>query len=397
MLLSIYKIFSNLKLFLLLLAAGISFLTLELFHLDEYGERLSALKNQHVLIEKIITNTTVDQKMASIEINGALSEIALSVKHSGEETFLDSIMDSSSDQASLVQALSTSSQNFQDSALFWIEAMPSARDAMRTRMMQSRTIYLRDIDRMVDYQIHVMSKVASTAKLTAIVLFTFILIIFFLYRHRLNQIYHDIDQACALDLDGTKASVFTKEFDFVLKRLARKSSQTTTSPALLHPISGLNNEKGLITTYNAKKAGRAANTLFLCAFEIDHYTSLVNSLTKEDMAAIFKKVGDIISMYEQPLDTIAHLENDRIVFFLSRNSKDIALSECNKIIQSVEEAIFSTTKGPIKITLSAGFLLKAPVKSLDDIIEEGTKLIEKAKENGGNRIAQLRGRTDSYR
>lgn len=397
MYLSIHKIFSNLKLFLLLLAAGISFLSLELLHLDEYGERLTALKNQHLLIEKIITNDTTDLKMASIEVNEALSEIALSVKHSGEETFLDSIITSSSDQASLIQALSTSSQNFQDSALFWIEAMPSARDAMHVRMMQSRTIYLGDIGRMMDYQIHLMSKVASTAKFTAIVLFIFILITFFLYRYRLNQIYHDIDQACALDLDGTKASVFTKEFDFVLKRLARKSSQTTTSPALLHPASGLNNEKGLITAFNAKKAGRAANTLFLCAFEIDHYTSLVNSLTKEDMAAIFKKLGDIISMYEQPLDTIAHLENDRIVFFLSRNSKEIALNECDKIIQSVEESTFSTAKGPIKITLSAGFLLKAPVKSLEDIIEDGIKLIEKAKENGGNRIAQLRGRSDSYR
>jgi len=395
--LSIHKIFSNLKLFLLLLAAGIFFLTLELFHLDEYGERLTALKNQHILIEKIITNSTADLKMASIEINGALSEIVLSVKHSGEETFLDSIFASSNDQISLMQTLSTSSQNFQDSTLFWIEAMPSARDAMHTRMMQSRTIYLGDIDRMMDYQIHIMSKVASTTKLTAIVIFIYIFIIFFLYHRRLNQIYHDIDQACALDLEGTKASVFTKEFDFVLKRLARKSSQTTTSPALLHPASGLNNEKGLIITFNAKKAGRAANTLFLCAFEIDHYTSLVNSLTKEDMAAIFKKLGDIISMYEQPLDTIAHLENDHIVFFLSRNSKEIALSECDKIIQSVAESTFSTTKGPIKITLSAGFLLKPPVKSLEDIIEEGIKLIEKAKETGGNRIAQLRGRTDSYR
>jgi GGDEF domain-containing protein len=395
--LSIHKIFSNLKLFLLFLALGIAFLTLELFHLDEYGEHLSALKNQHLLIEKVITNNTADLKMASIEINGALSEIALSVKHSGEETFLDSILAPGSDQVSLMQTLSASSQNFQDSALFWIEAMPSARNAMHTRMMQSRTIYLRDIDRMVDYQIHLMSKIASTAKLTAVVLFIFIFIIFFLYRYRLNQIYHDIDQACALDLDGTKASVFTKEFDFVLKRLARKSSQITTSPALSHPISGLNNEKGLNTAYNAKKAGRATNTLFLCAFEIDHYTSLVNSLTKEDMATIFKKVGDMISMYEQPLDTIAHLENDRIVFFLSRNSKEIALNECDKIVQSIAESTFSTTKGPIKITLSAGFLLKAPVKSLDDIIEEGIKLIEKAKENGGNRIAQLRGRTDSYR
>ena len=51
----------------------------------------------------------------------------------------------------------------------------------------------------------------------------------------------------------------------------------------------------------------------------------------------------------------------------------------------------------MKITLSAGFLLKIPVKSIEEAIDDALKLVEKAKESGGNRIAQLRDRADSYR
>lgn len=394
--LSVRKIFSNIKLALFVLMTGITLLSLQLFHLTHYAERLSALKNQHLLIEKVISTDTADIKMASILVNGALSELALCLKHSGEETFFDSLFASRDEQAALLRSLSTSSQSFQDDALFWIDSMAPSRSAMQERMMQSRTTYLRDIDRMVDYQIHMMSQAVSMAEMTAFSLFIVILITFFLYRYRLNQVYHDIDQVCALDVDGSKAHVTTKEFDFILKRLARRSSQVTTNPTLLHP-SGVNNEKGLLSAFNAKKAGQAANTLFLCIFEVDHYTSLVNSLSKEESAAMFKKLADIFAMYEQPLDTIAHLENDQFVFFLSRNNKEIALGVCEKIVQSVAESTFMSAQGAVKITLSAGFLLKAPVKSLEEVIEEGRKLIEKAKESGGNRIAQLRGRTDSYR
>jgi GGDEF domain-containing protein len=395
--LSIRKIFFNLKIALLLLGIGVSILTVELFHLAQYSEHLSALKNQHLLIEKVISSDTRDLKMAAILVKGSLCEIDLSVKQSGDETFFDSLITSNIEQASLRRSLSISSQNFKDNALLWIESPALTHDLMHEKMMSARSAYLMDINRMVDYQIHGMGEAVSMTKITVLIIFVLGLVTFLLYRHRLTQIYHDVHHACAVDINGTHFNAFTKEFDFILKRLARKSSQIVTNPSLLHSHSGLNNEKGLLNTFNAKKAGRATNTLFLCIFEIDHYTSLVNSLSKEDMAALFKKLGDILAMYEQPLDTIAHLKNDQLVFFLSRSSKDSALSECEKIIQSVAESTFSTVQGLIKITLSAGFLLKAPVKSLDEVIDEGRKLIEKAKEHGGNRIAQLRGRADSYR
>ena len=102
-------------------------------------------------------------------------------------------------------------------------------------------------------------------------------------------------------------------------------------------------------------------------------------------------------MYEQPLDITAQLDDDHIVCVLSRNSKQSAMEDCEKILHSIEESSFNTEKGLMKITLSAGFLLKIPVKSIEEAIDDALKLVEKAKESGGNRIAQLRDRADSYR
>lgn len=396
MLISIRKVFFNLKTALLILGIGGMILTAQLFHIAQYSERLGALKNQHLLIEKIIYTDLSDPKMADILINGAVSEISLSVKLSGEEALLDAFVNSNEEQASLLRSLEISSQAFQDNALLWSEALSISKDSAHIRMMSARSAFLADIDRMMDYQVHIIQESIATAKIVAIVLFVTGFIVFLLYRYRLNQIYNDIDKACSIDTDGSIKLVSTQEIDFLLKRLVRKSAQSSLNPNLINPLSGLNNEKGLINAFSAKKAGKSGNTVFLSLFEIDHYASLENSISKEDMGNIFKKLGDILTMYEQPLDVIAHTDDNHLVFLMSRNTKQLALEESEKIIHTVEESSFTTAQGPIKITLSAGCLLKPPAKSIDESIEEALKLIEKAKETGGNHVAQQRSRHNSH-
>lgn len=394
---SIRKVFMNLKIGLLVLGIGVTLLCIQLFHVSQYSERLGALKNQHLLIDKVINTNLNDPKMASILINGALSEIELSVKLSGQEALLDSFVTSNEEQASLLRSLKISAEAFRDNALIWSESLTISQSSARIRMMNARSAYLADIDRMMDYQIHIISESIATAKMTAILVFFAGLFIFLFYRQRLNTIYRDIHKACSIDTDGVPKVVSTQEVDFILKRLLRKSSQHSQNPNLIHSLSGLNNVKGLISSFNAKKAGKSGNNVFLALFEIDNYVSLVNTLSEEDMENLFKKIAGILSMYEQPQDVIAHIDEDRFIFLMSRSSKQLAVQEAEQIVTSVGESSFNTSKASIKITLSGGFLLKPPAKSLDDAIKEAIELIEKAKETGGNRVAQRRERFDSTR
>jgi len=85
------------------------------------------------------------------------------------------------------------------------------------------------------------------------------------------------------------------------------------------------------------------------------------------------------------------------VIRLILSCKDIALSEAEKIVESVKESIFATQQGIQKITLSGGLSLKIPSKTLEESLPDVAKLVEKAKESGGNRVAQLRDKADMYR
>lgn len=397
MLLSIQKIFFNLKLSLFILLLCTTFLGIQFINITHYSDRLAALKSQHTLIDTITTQDLSDTQMATILLNDHIAKLSLAVKLSTKDAWLDPFLPFTQEQIELSKTLHTSSSVFQEAALFWLESTASGHTTMQQQMIRARDAYLTDISHMIDFQIQLINKSIEIAKITAIALFIIGAFVFLLYRHRMNQIYRDISKACSVDTDGTKAEVSTQEIDFIVKRLSRKTPIVNTSQSLLHPQSGLNNEKGMLTMYNAKKATKSSNSLFIAVFEIDQHINLSNSLSKEDMGALYKKIGDIISMYEQPLDVIAHLDNNNFVFVMSRNSKDIALSDAEKIVHSVHDSAFNTDKGPIKVTLSGGILLKSLASALESSILDAHKIMEKAKESGGNRVAQLREKADLFR
>lgn len=392
---SIRQIFFNLKAALLFLGVSVLFLTIQLINISEYSERLAALKNQHIIIKKITTTKLDDPQMASITINGALAELELYVKTSNQDAIFDLFISITDEEKALYESLLSTSNSFQESALFWSESMKESHSAMYDRMIAARELYLSDINEMIDYQIRLIDQSVVIAKMTTLVAFIFILFVFFFYRWRLNQIYRDIKGACSVDLEGNRTAVLTEEIDFIVRRLARKSP-IITNTTFLSTISGINNEKGMISAYNAKRNQKNIGSLFLAVFEIDQHDKLIASLNKDDLISMYKKIADILSMYEQPLDVIGHLENNSFAFLLARNSKDVALSETEKIVASINDSVFVTNEGNIKITVSAGFTLKAPAKSLEESLQTVSKIVQKAKEAGGNRVAQLRDGLDSY-
>ncbi len=394
---SIRQIFFNLKTMLILLGLGTAGLCIQLINIGDYSDRLAALKNQHELIKKITATNLQDSDMATIAINGDLAELKLFTKLSSKSALLDPIIASTSQQESLERSLMTTSNAFQEAALFWSESMQMSRDAMHERMISARNLYRIDIDGMIDYQVQLMNDSVSVAKITGFILFFIGLFTFLFYQWRLNQIYRDINMACSLDTNETKPDATTEELDFIVRRLSRKMPLVNTSPNLLNPVSGLNNEKGILTLYNAKKNVKAAGTLYVVLFEIDKHDELLSRLTKDEMIGIYKKLAEILSMYEQPNDIIGHLDNNSFALIMTRGSKELALADAEKVVASIHDSIFQTLQGSIKITVSAGILLKIPSKSLEVSLEDAAKIVVKAKESGGDRVAQLRNGSDMYR
>ncbi len=395
---TLQKTFKNLKLSLIGLGIGLILLGVELFHLSQYADRFAALKHQHELIEKIVQVDLEDPQMAAILINGATSEIALAVKKSSNTALLDLFLISTNEQATLLEQLRLSSEAFRNSAMMWSESLQVSRASAYDKMLFSQARYQHDINAMMIFQAQLLEQSIHLAQYTLVIIVPLCFFFFFFFGRRFNQIFLDVKYAGSAEIDGSPKELKTKEINFLVKRLSRKvpATASTVNTILLHPQSGLLNEKGMLNVFNAKRSNKAANTLFVALFDIDQYTLISKELSKEEQAGVYRKLGEIISMYEQPNDVIAQLDNDRFVFLISRNSKDIALDETQKIVDSVKDSTFVSSKGPLKLTISAGFLLKAPVKSLDEIIVDAGKLLQLAHDSGGNRVAQMRHRNDSY-
>ena len=145
MLISIRKVFSGLQNTLLVLGIGVSILAVQLFHISQYGGRLDALRNQHLLIEKSVSADLSDPSMAAILLNTAVAELALSVKLSGEATLLDALFASQEEHDAILGSLQATSKEFQENVLAWSNAKESVREAHRAAMMEARTAYLADI------------------------------------------------------------------------------------------------------------------------------------------------------------------------------------------------------------------------------------------------------------
>ena len=395
MLLSIRKIFTNLKILLFLVGGGVALLTLQLFYIAQTAERLNQLQEQRRLVDAIVHADTNEPKMGMILINGLSSELSLKRKKSTEEGFFSLMNENREEQLILRDTLEISEESFRNQALAWAHSLGTKdQSPSYKRLMELRGHYHQEIERMIGFETALIARSTAIAKAGGMALFLLGLGIFLFYRNRLDLIYRDIDRACAIDIDKESKTVRTKEIDFIIKRLSRKSGQSAPIPLLSNPVSGMHNQKGLVNAFNAKKSSRGSNSVFVALFEIDQYTSLINTLTPEEMAGVFKKIGGIVSLYEQPLDVSAHTDNDHIVFLLSRNDKYSALDDCEKIVQSVAAAGFMSSKGTIRITVSGGFLFKTPVKSVDEAIEDALELAQKAKENGGNQLVQYRNRAD---
>jgi GGDEF domain-containing protein len=394
---SIRQVFFNLKLALVLLVVGVIFLSIEVIAISQYSSKLSALKNQHFLVKKIISTDLNDSAMAFIMINSDLAELQLFTRHANQTVYLDSLTGTQEEQKLLGNTLTSSSDEFQEAVLFWVESMEKSRNPMYKRMLSSKNLYVSDIDRMIDYQIQLIDDTVNITKKTVLALLIFSFLVFFFYQWRLKQVYRDIKHACTLDHNVDKEETATEEIDFIVRKLYRRMPSSSSNPMLLNLQSGLNNEKGMVTAYNAKRNSKIKGTLFLAHFEIDRYDEVCSKLSNEEVGNILRKLGEILSMYEQPFDTIGHLENNSFAFLMTRSSKDVALGDAERIISSVHESIFPVSSGVFKITLSGGFLLKSPSKTLEETLKDVAKITEKAKEAGGNRMAQLRQSSDVFR
>jgi diguanylate cyclase (GGDEF)-like protein len=209
------------------------------------------------------------------------------------------------------------------------------------------------------------------------------------FARRLSFVYHDLRTLYSIDLDAKERTFFTEEAEMIIKRLSRKPS-ISENPAFIDPITEINNYKGLLNGF-ANRKGSGGPILAVCVFSLDNFKEIENRHNKEFSNQVLKKIAFMLSLYEQRSDVLGRIDHDQFVLILNRDTKDVALNDCEHIRKNIAEARFKAPKGEsVSLTVSGGFLLKAPNKLLEETLAHAKEIMGTARAVGGNKIAQLR-------
>ncbi len=227
-------------------------------------------------------------------------------------------------------------------------------------------------------------------KIATIVIFVLILLATIWYRKKLFSIYKDIEFLYQVDKHKVDHTIYTVEADAISMRMNRKTS-TTDNPTMLDPVTGINNNKGLINSYSNKKGLKDSNFTAVAIIEIDNFSKSKRAFSQEMTQNILKKIAYTISLHEQAIDVIARTDYNQFTLILSRVSKEQAFKDVELIRQSIEELKFNIAdKGPVVITVSGGFIIKPNNTNLDEASRQAREILQYAKTTGTNRILQTR-------
>lgn len=215
------------------------------------------------------------------------------------------------------------------------------------------------------------------------------LYLFYYYSGRFRTIINDIN-SLYVETKGSDHAIVTDEIDVITKRLHRKTG-TFENPALIDPMTGINNYKGMLQSYTGKKSKNGASLVSIAVFEIDAFQDLKQQYPKSFIEAVLKKAAFMLSLHEQPTDVLARIDYNRFAVIFSRRTVEDAFEECEKIRKAIEDTAFKIPKGDtIHLTVSGGLTIKDSTTPLEEAIEFTHEILTKGQGLKPNTIYQTK-------
>jgi diguanylate cyclase (GGDEF)-like protein len=212
-------------------------------------------------------------------------------------------------------------------------------------------------------------------------------LMFFHFSRRFRLIFKDIHSLYGVETKGQEHEIVTEEIGLVAKRMNRKPS-TSDNPAMIDPITGINNYKGLLFAFSEAKI-KEGTAVAVCVFEVDGFKELDRQYPKSFTQAVLKKIGFMMSLYEQHTDILARTDYSQFAMVFARNTHELALRDCEQVRRAVEEAVFKIPEGQnIHLTISGGFVQKSSAVSLEETIGMAKDVLSKGSAIEPNTIKQ---------
>ncbi len=391
---SINKIFANLSMFLVIITLMICATMLLVLEQNNSYTKINNLKNQKSIINSLTNLQKDDIELALIQFNGKSTQLLHEIdklRNLSKYDFLGKYMlKNTTAYLSDLDRLSTLTTNFNETAHeYYIKNLENEEEKNRNlkNAFYSINAFLNSmIFKSTAYdeeKFYLLEKIA---------IFTFIITLFttFWYRRRLNSIHRDILHLYAIDRNKKDYEIFSEEVDAIQLRMSRKPV-TTDNPAMLDPVTQINNYKGMLSSYSEKKGMKDSNFTSVTIFEIDNFSKQKRTFSQEFTQAILKKVAFTLSLHEQGTDVIARTDYNQFTVILSRASKEQSFKDIDIIRQSISEIKFKAPgESPITITVSGGFIIKPNNQHLEEALRQSKEALAHAKKTGKDSISQTR-------
>lgn len=389
---SIKKIFTNLSLFLFSITALAALGALAALDHSYSYSKIDNLKDQQHTIFSLSDIPRYDPELALIQFNGKSNQLYHYIDklhtiywYNFAERFL---LSNDEEYLGDLEKLSTLTSAFNKKAGEYYAKENTEEKISIDHIKQSRDELLKHINNIIFKAIEYNEKKSDIHLKTVTLLFIIILLVSIWYRKRLDLVYSDI--RFLYDVNNTKHDIFTQEVGAVSLRLKRKPD-TSDNPAMLDPVTGINNFKGMISSYSEKKGMKEKNFTSVTVFEIDNFSKSNKAYSQELTQTILKKVAFAVSLYEQVTDVLARTDYNQFTVILSRESKEQLLKDTKQIKESISELKISSPElGEIKITISGGHYVKPNNVMLEEAIKEAKKILEYAKKTGGDNICTIK-------
>ncbi len=394
---SIKRIFDNLSKTFLMLSIVLGLLATITFTLNSSVEKAELLLHQKALVKEAYNLGREDIQLSNIQLKGIINNLKYDITKMHDAFDFDLLGNyvyghgkqylADLDQLKIKQTLYIEAADaFYDQSL---ENLASRQDDYDFAQAE----YDAKISDLEEKHMIYESEKFTVLQVLIYLSFLISLMATLWFTRRLSFIYKDIRTLYSVDLESKGRMFQTEEAEMITKRMSRKPTASD-NPAFIDPVTEINNYKGLLHSF-ANRKGVSAASLTVCVFSLDNFKEIEKKYKKDLANQILKKIAFMMSLYEQHTDVLGRIDYDQFVLILSRNTKDIALNDCELIRKSIEDTKFRAPKGEsISVTVSGGFVVKTPNKPLDQTIAHAKEILHAAITQGGNRIAQLRDRAE---
>lgn len=160
--------------------------------------------------------------------------------------------------------------------------------------------------------------------------------------------------------------------------------------AITDPLTQLFNRRRFFDLADQEfgRSQRYGRPLSVIMLDIDHFKRVNDTYGHYVGDQVLQQLAAICSKNIRAIDILARYGGEEFVIMTPETTADEAVATCERLRHAVSMESFTTTRGPIPVSISLGVVdLSQPCKTLEELLDRSDQALYHSKETGRNRTS----------